>query len=64
TTMNHSHIARHRGRAYLFNLNESLRIDGSYVGNVSRYINHHNGLDNCVANVRLVNGEHRIAMHA
>jgi hypothetical protein len=44
-----SPIAEHRGRNYLFELNKTLSIDGTYVGNDARYINHDAQSPNCRA---------------
>lgn len=73
-------IARYRGRVYLFELNPTLSIDSSNVGNESRFINHdpiranseagskseyaHIMVLTNVLSVRLVNGEHRIGIFA
>ncbi|TFK19304.1 SET domain-containing protein [Coprinopsis marcescibilis] len=63
TTRSRDHVVSHRGRGYLFQLNSTMSIDSSYVGNASRYINHNKNA-NCRANIRLVNGEHRIGVFA
>lgn len=43
-------LAAHRGRNYLFQLNEEYTIDATFVGNETRYINHAPGrAANCVA---------------
>ncbi|CAK5262025.1 unnamed protein product [Mycena citricolor] len=58
-------IASHRDRSYAFDLNETMRVDGTYLGNDSRFINHDDGEHvNCCAKVLLVNGEHRIGFFA
>ncbi|KAF8886794.1 hypothetical protein BD779DRAFT_1529722 [Infundibulicybe gibba] len=57
-------VAKHRGRNYVFQLNRSLSIDGSSLGNESRFINHDGENHNCYARVKLVNGEHRIGIYA
>lgn len=57
-------IARYRGRVYLFELNPTLSIDSSNVGNESRFINHDPIRANSEAGIRLVNGEHRIGIFA
>ncbi|CAK5274310.1 unnamed protein product [Mycena citricolor] len=55
-------IASHRDRSYAFDLNETMRVDGTYLGNDSRFINHDDGEHvNCCAKV---NGEHRIGFFA
>ncbi|KAI5121113.1 hypothetical protein M0805_002786 [Coniferiporia weirii] len=55
----------HRGRNYLFALNNVLSIDASNIGNETRFINHAKGKKaNCIALCRLVNGEHRIGIFA
>ncbi|KAJ7031480.1 SET domain-containing protein [Mycena alexandri] len=64
TTDSREPIAEHRGRNYLFELNSTLSIDGTYVGNDARYINHDARNPNCRAKVRMVNGEHRIGIYA
>ncbi|KAJ7914045.1 hypothetical protein B0H13DRAFT_1712227 [Mycena leptocephala] len=64
TTDSREPIAKHRGRNYLFELNNTLSIDGTYVGNDARYINHDAQNPNCHAQVRMVNGEHRIGIYA
>jgi histone-lysine N-methyltransferase EZH2 len=33
-------VAGHRGRSYVFNLNETLSLDSSYQGNPSRFVDH------------------------
>lgn len=35
-----SAIERHRGRNYVYGLNQSFSVDGTYVGNETRFINH------------------------
>ncbi|KAJ7508873.1 hypothetical protein B0H11DRAFT_1703540 [Mycena galericulata] len=57
-------IAVHRGRNYLFSLNDTMSVDGTYAANDARYINHDAQNPNCVAKVWMVNGEHRIGIHA
>ncbi|KAJ7747839.1 hypothetical protein B0H16DRAFT_1850398, partial [Mycena metata] len=64
TTESRQPVADHRGRNYLFELNASLSVDGTYVGNDARYINHDARNPNCGAKVRMVNGEHRIGIYA
>ncbi|KAJ7238137.1 hypothetical protein B0H12DRAFT_1137905 [Mycena haematopus] len=64
TTDSREPISEHRGRNYLFQLNQTLSIDGAYVGNDARYINHDGERPNCCAKVRMVNGEHRIGIYA
>lgn len=39
----------HRGRNYLFELNSTLSVDGTYAGNDARYINHDAQHPNCHA---------------
>ena len=36
----YSALERHRGRNYVYGLNQSFSIDGTYVGNETRFINH------------------------
>ncbi|OAX43422.1 SET domain-containing protein [Rhizopogon vinicolor AM-OR11-026] len=64
-------VAGHRGRSYVFGLNEALSLDSSYMGNPSRFVDHVGTSSasgeaqwNCRALVRLVNGEHRIGIFA
>ncbi|KAJ8596825.1 SET domain-containing protein [Rhizopogon salebrosus TDB-379] len=64
-------VASHRGRSYVFGLNETISLDSSYMGNLSRFIDHVSTSSasgetqwNCRASVRLVNGEHRIGIFA
>ncbi|KAJ7088459.1 SET domain-containing protein [Mycena belliarum] len=57
-------IAMHRGRNYLFQLNSTLSVDGTYAANAARYINHDARAPSCRARVRMVNGEHRIGIYA
>ncbi|KIJ67517.1 hypothetical protein HYDPIDRAFT_108335 [Hydnomerulius pinastri MD-312] len=62
-------VANHRGRSYVFGLNNTFSLDAAYLGNSSRFIDHSAGVDsgkraNCRAQVRLVNGEHRIGIFA
>ncbi|KAJ6479302.1 hypothetical protein C8R47DRAFT_983573 [Mycena vitilis] len=71
TTLSREPIAQHRGRNYVFELNNTMSIDSTYVGNDARYINHGAQNSNCAAKgtssaVRfcLVNGEHRIGIYA
>ncbi|KAJ6627717.1 hypothetical protein B0H10DRAFT_1869485 [Mycena sp. CBHHK59/15] len=64
TTDSRELVAAHRGRNYLFQLNDTVSVDGTYVGNNSRYINHDAANPNCKAHVRMVNGEHRIGIYA
>ncbi|KDQ53748.1 hypothetical protein JAAARDRAFT_161438 [Jaapia argillacea MUCL 33604] len=56
-------VARHRGRTYLFGLNEGVSVDSSLAGNEMRYINHSKKA-NCRAQMKLVNGEQRIGIYA
>ncbi|KAF8588188.1 hypothetical protein K439DRAFT_1335979, partial [Ramaria rubella] len=52
---------QHLGRNYLFGLNVEWTIDAALVGNETRFINHATGnAANCKADVREVNGDHRI----
>ncbi|KAK7042070.1 Pre-mRNA splicing factor [Favolaschia claudopus] len=57
-------IAEHRGRNYLFELNNTLAIDGTYAANNARFINHDAQKANAECKVRMVNGEHRIGIYA
>ncbi|KAF7314312.1 Pre-mRNA splicing factor [Mycena kentingensis (nom. inval.)] len=57
-------ISLHRNRNYVFQLNTSLAIDGAHAGNTSRYINHTDKNPNCTAQIKLVNGQHRIGIYA
>ncbi|KAH9948037.1 hypothetical protein B0H21DRAFT_290432 [Amylocystis lapponica] len=56
-------IHKHRRMNYLFELNSTWCLDAAFLGNETRYINHPPNADdtNVVADVKLVNGEHRIA---
>ncbi|KAF8513939.1 hypothetical protein JB92DRAFT_2920976 [Gautieria morchelliformis] len=52
---------RHLRRNHLFGLNAEWTIDAALVGNEMRLINHaQRGLANCRAEVREVNGDHRM----
>ncbi|KAJ6451102.1 hypothetical protein C8R47DRAFT_1204601 [Mycena vitilis] len=42
-------IAQHRGRNYVFELNNTMSIDSTYVGNDARYISHDAQTSNCAA---------------
>ncbi|KAJ6465402.1 hypothetical protein C8R45DRAFT_839883 [Mycena sanguinolenta] len=64
TTDSREPVSEHRGRNYLFELNPTLSIDGTYAANDARYINHDGERPNCCAKVRMVNGEHRIGIYA
>ncbi|KAF8152093.1 hypothetical protein K438DRAFT_1864497 [Mycena galopus ATCC 62051] len=57
-------ISEHHGRNYVFEMDSTLSIDGGYIGNDARYINHDSENPNCVPKVRMVNGEHRIGLYA
>ncbi|KZV62721.1 SET domain-containing protein [Peniophora sp. CONT] len=57
-------VAIERGRHYLYDVNEVFTLDASYASNTARYINHDSKKVNCQARVRLVGGEHRIALIA
>ncbi|KAJ7921355.1 hypothetical protein B0H13DRAFT_1866734 [Mycena leptocephala] len=62
TTESREPIAEHRGRNYLFELNNTLSIDGMYVGNNARYIDQDTQNPNCCARVCMVNSEHWIVV--
>jgi len=64
TARSRGHVERHRHRNYLFNLNPTLSIDSSFVGNATRYINHSKTEFNCYAKVLLVGSEQRIGIMA
>ncbi|KAJ7758167.1 hypothetical protein DFH07DRAFT_818963 [Mycena maculata] len=64
TTDSREPIGAHRGRCYLFELNDTLSVDGTYAANDARYINHSAHTPNCRAMVWMVNGEHRIGIFA
>ncbi|KAJ7629113.1 hypothetical protein FB45DRAFT_920000 [Roridomyces roridus] len=64
TTESREHITKHRGRNYLFQLNETTSVDGVYLANDARFINHNGENPNCKAGVKLVNGEHRIGLYS
>ncbi|KAH7888330.1 SET domain-containing protein [Phlebopus sp. FC_14] len=85
-------LADHRGRSYVFGLNDTLSLDSSFLGNQARFIDHPSSSSsgrapvvgasgdgvrergqkqgartrekNCLACIRLVNGEHRIGIYA
>ncbi|KAJ7879180.1 hypothetical protein B0H13DRAFT_2543857 [Mycena leptocephala] len=57
-------IAEHRGRNYLFELNNMLSINSMYVGNNTRYINQDTQNPNCCARVCMVKSEHWIGIYA
>ncbi|EIN09099.1 SET domain-containing protein, partial [Punctularia strigosozonata HHB-11173 SS5] len=58
-------VATHRGRGYVFGMNAEYSVDASYAGNAARFINHApKSKANCVAQVKLVNGDHRIGIYA
>ncbi|KAF9002832.1 SET domain-containing protein [Hymenopellis radicata] len=63
-TANLTDLADHRGRSYVFQLNSEVSIDSSYICNETRYMNHSKEDANCIAEVKLVNGEQRISFHA
>ncbi|TDL25214.1 SET domain-containing protein [Rickenella mellea] len=55
----------HRGRNYVFGLNETFSLDGTSVGNESRFVNHtESKRANCRPVKRLVHGDHRIGIFA
>ncbi|KAG7448795.1 SET domain-containing protein [Guyanagaster necrorhizus] len=56
-------LARHRNRNYMFELNQTLTLDSTYLSNESRYMNH-SKQSNCRSITKLVNGEHRIGIYA
>jgi len=56
--------ATYRGLNYNFSTNETWVIDAARLGNNSRYANHEKSHSNCEAQIRLVNGEHRIGFFA
>ncbi|KAF9029058.1 SET domain-containing protein [Hymenopellis radicata] len=64
TVDSRSELANHRGRSYVFRLNSEVSIDSSYICNETRYMNHSKEDANCIPEVKLVNGEHRISFHA
>ncbi|PFH51358.1 hypothetical protein AMATHDRAFT_142730 [Amanita thiersii Skay4041] len=64
TAMSRGLLAHHRGRNYLFTLNDTVSIDSTYAGNTTRYINHSEDNPNCLAKILIVNGEHRIGIFA
>lgn len=45
-----SGVAKHRERTYLFQLNQTMSVDSTFIGNEARYINHDSSLANCQAN--------------
>ncbi|KAJ7642005.1 hypothetical protein FB45DRAFT_826255 [Roridomyces roridus] len=64
TADSRAHVATHRQRNYLHQLNETVSVDGLYLANASRFINHDRKNPNCKSRVMLVNGEHRIGIYA
>ncbi|KAF8890247.1 hypothetical protein CPB85DRAFT_1333334 [Mucidula mucida] len=64
TVDSRSELANHRRRSYVFRLNSEVSIDSSYICNETRYMNHSKEDANCIPEVKLVNGEHRISFHA
>ncbi|KAF9074813.1 hypothetical protein BDP27DRAFT_1257959 [Rhodocollybia butyracea] len=64
TVQSRDHISRHHDRNYLFDLNINTAIDSEFAGNESRYINHSRDGSNCLAQVKMVNGDHRIGIYA
>jgi len=57
--------ATYRGLNYNFTINGTWIIDAAKVGNNTRYENHAKKPNfNCEAQIRLVNGEHRIGLVA
>ncbi|KAF9019518.1 SET domain-containing protein [Hymenopellis radicata] len=68
TVDSRSELANHRGRSYVFRLNNEVSIDSSYICNETRYMNHSKEDANCIPEgacyLKLVNGEHRISFHA
>ncbi|KAF9244981.1 SET domain-containing protein [Melanogaster broomeanus] len=69
TVESRGELADHRNRCYVFNLNDTFSLDATYVGNVSRFIDHYADAEqregvNCQALIRLVNGDHRIGIFA
>lgn len=59
-------VAEHRGRSYVFKLDDALSLDASLLGNSGRHIDHAGsaGEVNCRALARRVNGEYRIGIYA
>ncbi|KIP11834.1 hypothetical protein PHLGIDRAFT_417179 [Phlebiopsis gigantea 11061_1 CR5-6] len=58
-------VAKHRGRSYLYALNETFDVDASYSGNVARFINHAPKMRaNCATHIKVVSGDHRIGLYA
>ncbi|KAF9222593.1 SET domain-containing protein [Gyrodon lividus] len=69
TVESRADLANHRDRCYVFSLNDTFSLDATYVGNISRFIDHSAGAErgkrvNCQAQIRLVNGDHRIGIFA
>lgn len=65
TTETRDLIAQHRGRAYVYKLNDTFDVDASHAGNVARFINHAPGKQaNCVTMLKNVSGDHRIGIYA
>ncbi|KAJ3781963.1 SET domain-containing protein [Lentinula aff. detonsa] len=57
-------VSQHRQRNYVFRINGSFDLDSEFIGNESRYINHSRESPNCVAQIMLVTGSHRIGIYA
>ncbi|KAF8441441.1 hypothetical protein L210DRAFT_3663898 [Boletus edulis BED1] len=67
TVESRADLATHRNRCYVFGLNNTLSLDATYAGNLSRFIDHSDeerGTANSQAQVQLVNGDHRIGIFA
>ncbi|KZT66622.1 SET domain-containing protein [Daedalea quercina L-15889] len=65
TFQTRSDLTTHRGRNYVYDLDLSMLVDGTYAGNETRFINHApTKKANGRVNIFLVNGDHRIGVFA
>ncbi|GJE96303.1 SET domain-containing protein [Phanerochaete sordida] len=65
TTETRDLLAQHRGRAYVYKLNDTFDVDASTVGNVARFINHApSKRANCITKIMNVSGDHRIGIYS
>ncbi|EKM56373.1 uncharacterized protein PHACADRAFT_253450 [Phanerochaete carnosa HHB-10118-sp] len=65
TTETRGLLAQHRGRAYVFKLNNTFDVDASYAGNIARFINHApSRRANCTTIIMNVSSDQRIGLYA